>query len=87
MTLQKRRQCKTCEYYVVDNIAYRDPTCNYYPPKIYGDSGYGKFPSTTENKFCSKWEPNWHENPQLKAAWEEFMLVHKLITCGEEKND
>lgn len=80
----EKRKCNTCEYYETGD-RYEGPKCHVSPPKIYGERGYSTFPSTDKNSFCSKWEPIWHENPQLKAAWEEFILVHKLITCGEDE--
>jgi len=83
MTEQKR-QCKDCEYYVTGG--YGRPTCHFNPPTVSGDHQSGSFPKTSDTLFCSKWEPKWHENQILREAWEEFLMVHKLITCGEEND-
>lgn len=79
-----KRQCNTCEYYF-KSVDYSSPYCQFNPPMVSGDHQTGRFPYTEDHSFCSKWEPIWIDNPVLKDAWEEFLMVHKLITCGEEK--
>ncbi len=81
--LRERRRCKTCEYRMKKSD-YDDTNCHFNTPKIFGDRGFTKFPTVQDDDFCSHWEPKWHENQQIKEAWNEFIIVHKLITSGEE---
>ena len=83
--LRERRRCKTCEYYVKKST-YRSGECFFNPPQVSGESQHGQFPNVDEDAYCSKWEPIWHENPQIREAWNEFILVRKLITSGEEES-
>ena len=83
--LRERRKCNTCEYGM--NKSQRDDRrCYFETPRVYGDRGYAKFPTVGDDDFCSHWEPTWSDNPVLREAWNEFMIVHKLITSGEEKS-
>ena len=83
--LRERRKCKDCEYYHKKSH-YSSSTCQYNPPVAMGENQRGRFPTTSDNDYCSKWEPIWHKNPLIREAWNEFILVRKLITSGEEKS-
>ena len=83
--LRERRKCKTCEYRM-QKPGY-DIKCHFSGPRIYGDRGFTRFPTVEDDDFCSHWEPKWHENQQIREAWNEFMIVHKLITSGEENEE
>jgi len=79
----KKRLCLDCEYYYIPT-GYSG-RCRYYPPIYSGQSGTSMLPHTAEDSYCSKWEPKWDDNEMIAQAWEDFLLVHKLITGG--KND
>lgn len=78
------RSCITCEYRH-KHSKYSSPVCRYNPPTVSGDHQHGRFPETYDEAYCSKWEPKWIENPVLQEAWEQFLMVHKIITSGEEE--
>ncbi len=78
-----RRRCETCEYYFK---RYRSSAkCYFNPPQISGEHNSGRFPSVDKDDFCSKWEPNWHENEQIREAWNQFVMVRKLIIGIEDE--
>ena len=83
--LRERRRCKDCEYY------FREPKrsgrCYFNPPLTVDEYDHGQVPIVSENSFCSKWEPRWDDNPVLREAWNEFILVRKLITSGEDEGE
>jgi len=78
----KKRQCLGCEYYY--KASGYSGRCRYYPPKFSGSQGTSRLPSTEKNSYCSKWEPKWDDNEIISQAWEDFLLVHKLVTGGKD---
>lgn len=78
----KKRQCVNCEYYYVKR-GYSGKCC-YHPPRFSGSQGSSRLPSTSEDSYCSNWEPKWDDNEMIAQAWEDFLLVHKLVTGGKE---
>lgn len=72
----ERRKCEDCEY-------YDDERCYFNPPQFAGSHIDPEQPNVHENSYCSNWEPRWHDNLMLKEAWEQFMMVHKIITSGD----
>lgn len=79
----KKRQCLDCEYYFL-RPGYLGRCC-YHPPRYSATGDTSRLPSTSEDSYCSKWEPKWEDNEMIAQAWEDFLLVHKLVTGG--KND
>jgi len=84
--LRERRKCKDCEYFY-NTSKYSLGKCHYNPPAISGEHQSGRFPEVYEESYCSKWEPRWHDNPVLREAWREFLLVRKLIISGEDEGE
>lgn len=78
----KKRQCLDCEYYY--KRAGYNGRCRYYPPTYLGSGHIGSLPQVNENSYCSKWEPKWDDNEMIAQAWEDFLLVHKLVTGGKD---
>ena len=82
----EKRKCKTCEYY--EAVEYQKyGACCFDIPQVTSNNGAGGFPKVTENRFCSHWEPIWHDNPIIAEAWKQFKMAHKLITAGENEGE
>ncbi len=79
----KKKQCLDCEYYFL-KPGYSGRCC-YHPPRYSATRNTSRLPATSEDSYCSKWEPKWEDNEMIAQAWEDFLLVHKLVTGG--KND
>ncbi len=73
----EQRMCKNCEYHHSKSGSGR---C-YYEMRKLGDR-WG-FATVYSDDFCRHWEPKWSDNPNIKEAWDEFAMTHKLITSGQ----
>ncbi len=78
----KKRRCIDCEYY--DKKDNWQGYCLYHPPKFSGAQGASRLPKTSEDAYCSTWEPKWDDNEMVARAWEDFLIVQKLVTGGKK---
>ncbi len=82
--MMKRRKCINCEYHL-NKSNYGRGKCYFNIPTTFQYES-GTFPTVDDDDFCSYWEPKWNDNELIKQAWQEFIMVHKLITSGENND-